>query len=48
MTSADTIYDLFVSYAAPDADWTHDWLLPRLHAASLRVLTPDDFDLGPE
>src|SRR5262245_36330344 len=46
MSSHESIYDLFLSYAAPDADWAHDWLLPRLVRAGLRVLTPDAFDLG--
>jgi len=46
MNTEQPIYDLFLSYAKPDEDWASDWLLPGLEAAGLRVLTPDDFDLG--
>jgi hypothetical protein len=39
-------YDVFLSFAPADVVWIHDWLLPRLQHAGLRVFTPDDFDLG--
>src|SRR5262245_61727375 len=46
MNSEQPVFDFFLSYARPDANWAHDWLLPRLEAAGLYVLTPDAFDLG--
>src|SRR5262245_16313319 len=46
MNSEQPVFDFFLSYARPDANWAHDWLLPRLEAAGLRVVTPDGFDLG--
>jgi len=40
-------YDVFVSYSHTDKEWVHDWLLPRLEAASLRVCIDfRDFDVG--
>ena len=32
-------YDVFISYSHHDADWVHDWLLPRLEQASAQAYT---------
>ena len=40
-------YDVFVSYSKTDADWTWNWLLPRLKAAGLTVcIDEDSFEPG--
>jgi tetratricopeptide (TPR) repeat protein len=40
-------YDVFVSYSKTDADWTWDWLLPRLKAAGLTVcIDEESFEPG--
>jgi hypothetical protein len=40
-------YDVFISYSHRDSEWVHDWLLPRLEAAGLRVCVDfRDFEVG--
>jgi WD40 repeat protein len=44
---AEYQYDVFISYSHTDKEWVHDWLLPRLEAAGLRVCIDfRDFDVG--
>ena len=38
--------DIFVAYSQADEEWTHDWLLPRLQRANLRVATQEAFIPG--
>ena len=40
-------YDVFVSYSKTDAEWTWNWLLPRLKAAGLIVcIDEESFEPG--
>jgi hypothetical protein len=40
-------YDVFISYSHRDSEWVHDWLLPRLEGAGLRVCVDfRDFEVG--
>lgn len=39
-------YDAFISYDPADEEWVLTWLLPRLEAAGVRVMTPADFEAG--
>jgi hypothetical protein len=40
------LYDAFISYDPADEEWVYTWLLPRLEAAGVRVITPADFAAG--
>jgi hypothetical protein len=48
MGDGDTIrYDVFLSYSHRDKDWVHNWLLPRLEDADIRVCIDfRDFEPG--
>jgi len=47
MASQDSFqYDAFVSYNQADEEWAHTWLLPRLEADGVRVVTEADFESG--
>ena len=35
-------YDVFISYSQQDAEWTLDWLLPRLKEAGLVVAIDEE------
>lgn len=46
-TSHNYIFDVFISYSHSDKDWVHNWLLPRLERASLKIcIDIRDFDIG--
>ena len=46
MTGVDTT-TVFISYSHYDKAWVHEWLLPRLEAAGLKVLIDTrDFTIG--
>ena len=38
--------DIFISYAEADAEWTNTWLLPKLEAQGLRVISANDLLAG--
>ena len=44
--SPSTSYDIFVSYARPDAAWVKGFLLPALGLPAEQVITPEQFDPG--
>ncbi|OIO98309.1 MAG: hypothetical protein AUK03_01485 [Anaerolineae bacterium CG2_30_64_16] len=46
MAQGEQRYDVFVSYNPADREWVDEWLLPRLRAAGLRVITDFDFTAG--
>ncbi len=46
MAQTEQPYDVFISYNQADREWVDEWLLPRLRAAGLRVITDFDFIAG--
>jgi GTPase SAR1 family protein len=39
-------FDVFISHSHQDAEWVHDWLLPRLEKHAIHAYTKRDFDVG--
>jgi len=46
MAQSEQRHDLFVSFNQADREWVDEWLLPRLRAAGVRVITDFDFTAG--
>lgn len=46
MSSDQRPYDAYLSYNAVDETWVQEYLLPRLEADGVRVVTEDDFVVG--